>query len=312
MAKANTFAEKAVKFQPILDEIYQKESVTAILEDNKAEFDGTKTVKYPKIDMEGLGDYDRVNGYADGAINVEYESHVIEYDRGRKFRIDVLDDDESAFNLYREAQVQFTRTKEIPEMDAIRMARLAENAGKVEEEDLSANTALEAYDKAEQYMTDNEVTDNERLLFVSGEYYRFLKQSGKITRSLDVNKNNGVINRNVYELDDGTTVIKVPQKRFYDVIELLDGKSTDEATGGYRPIDGISKEINFIYMAKKAGKAITKRRAPKVIEPDTNQSADAYDVAIRLHHDLIVKDNQKVAIYVSKKTKAINEETPSV
>ena len=35
------------------------------------------------------------------------------------------------------------------------MARLAENAGKVVEEDLSA-TRTEAYDKAEQYMTDNE------------------------------------------------------------------------------------------------------------------------------------------------------------
>ena len=48
----------------------------------------------------------------------------------RKFRIDVLDDDESAFNLYREAQVQFTRTKEIPEMDAILYGKIGRKCRK--------------------------------------------------------------------------------------------------------------------------------------------------------------------------------------
>lgn len=300
MAVANTFADKALRFSSILDEIYSREAITAIFEDNKAEFDGTQKVKYPLISMDGLSDYDRVNGYPSGAVEVEYQEHLLEFDRGKKFRIDVIDDDESGFDLYREAQTQFVRTKEIPEVDAVRITRIANNAGLVVDEDLDKTTALQAYDEAEQYLIDAEVKQEDMVLLVSAEYYKYLKQSDMISRDVTVTNNNGNINRMVERLDNGVQIIKVPKARFYDTIELLNTQA-----GSYAPISGESKELNFILLPKSVAKAFTKRRKPKVIRPDANQTADAYDIATRLHHDLIVLKNKKPAIYVSRKTTEI-------
>ena len=54
----NSFSEKAVKFLPVLDEVYQRGSLTAILDDAAlaAQFVGTKKIKLPKVSVDGAGD----------------------------------------------------------------------------------------------------------------------------------------------------------------------------------------------------------------------------------------------------------------
>ncbi|MEG0475028.1 MAG: hypothetical protein RR548_04945 [Carnobacterium sp.] len=297
----NTFAEKATKFLSVLDQIYARESLTSMLETSGVKFDGTKTVKYPKISMDGAGDYDRDAGYAQGSVSVEYESKVLEFDRGRKFRIDVLDDDEAAFELFRTAVTEYVRTKEIPETDAIRFSRLCTYAGKTVASD-TFTSPVDLYDDAEQYLTDAEVTSGDLIMYCSAEFYKALKNDPKIQRRINSEK---VIQRNVTSIDEVTEIIKVPRSRFYDVIELLDGKTAGKTAGGFKYTVGTSHEVNFILLPKSVAKAITKRKNTKIINPDVNQSADAYDVMYRTFHDLIVDDNKKKAIYVHKKATAL-------
>ena len=57
----NSFSEKATKFLSVLDEVYKRQAITAILDDAALanQFAGTKTVKIPRITVDGAGDYDR-------------------------------------------------------------------------------------------------------------------------------------------------------------------------------------------------------------------------------------------------------------
>ena len=303
----NTFAEKAVKFLSILDEIYQKQALTAILDSPAmaSQFVGTNKIKLPKISVDGAANYDRDLGYVQGGVTVNYEEHELKYDRGRKFRIDTIDNDESAFDLFRRVTMEYVRTKEIPEMDAIRFAEIVAaatrvNLGTVEEADLTGtDSALAMFDAAEYNLNEREVPEEGRIMFASYDFYRALKNDPKFERRLDVNSNNGNINRRVVMLDGVTPVITVPSARFLSRIQLLDGTTSEQTAGGYKAIAGTSKAINFIYASKDAitGGAV-KRNVSKIIAPEVNQSADAYDVFYRVHHDLIVPDNKTAAIYV--------------
>lgn len=298
---ANTFAEKATKFLPILDEVYKKESVTSILETSGVLFSGTRKIKVPKITLDGAGDYDRTNGYTSGAVQVEYGEYELEQDRGRRFRIDVLDDDEAAFDLYRRVVTEYVRIKEIPEVDAYRFSKIAALAGKTVSETIASGGALTAFDAARKYLIDTEVSLSNLVMFVSSDYELALRQDPNIQRRYDVNVNNANINRNVNMLDGTVPVIVVPAPRFYDVIQLNDGKTSGQEVGGYTTVSGTSKALNFVFAPISTMQAITKRTNTKIITPDVNQNADAYDVLYRLFHDLIVLDNRKASIYVSKK-----------
>lgn len=309
----NTFTEKATKFLDVLDEVYRRGAITAMLDDAalSSQFAGAKTIKLPKIAVDGAGDYDRDNGYAQGGVAASFEEHTLKYDRGRKFRIDVLDDDEAAFDLYRQVALQYLRTREIPEIDAIRFAEIFDAAvragtlGTVVQADLD-NTAkpLALFDAAERTLNENEVPDEGRVLFCTNDFYALLKSSDVIARRLDVGANSGDIDRRVVLLDGVTPVIRVPQSRFMTRIALLDGSSAEQKVGGYTPIPGTSCDINFVYANKNALHGVIKRRFSKIVEPAANQSADAYDVFYRAHHDLIVKDNETAGIYIHTKATA--------
>ena len=285
---------------PILDEIYMRSSFTSILEASGVVFTGTRKIKKPKIAMDGAGDYDRTHGYTDGAISVEYAEYELEQDRSRRFRVDVLDDDESAFALFRSLTTEFVRTKEIPEIDAYRFSKIAALAGKTVAVDYGAGQALTAFDDAIQYLTDAEVDLTNLILFVSSDFGKLIKQDPNIQRRFDVNVNNEKINRKISSLDD-VPMIVVPKNRFYDSIQLLDGKSSGQIAGGYSSAPG-AVGLNFILAPIRSLEAVTKRNNTKIIAPEVNQQADAYDVLYRYFHDLIVDDNKRPSIYVSKRT----------
>ena len=83
----------------------------------------------PKMSLPGLGDYDRDSGYVDGAITYSFQTMKLTKDRGRRFRLDAIDVDESGFALAAaNVASEFQRTKVIPEVDAYRYSTLAELA----------------------------------------------------------------------------------------------------------------------------------------------------------------------------------------
>jgi len=310
----NSFSEKATKFLSVLDEVYKRQAITAILDDAALanQFAGTKTVKIPRITVDGAGDYDREAGYAQGAVAASFEEYELKYDRGRKFRIDVIDDDEAAFDLYRQVALQYLRTREIPEIDAVRFAEIYAAANKegslatVVEADLGDNfDPLALIDEAERTLNEKEVPDEGRVLFCTNDFYVALKSCDAMYARIDTGDTKGELDRRVLLLDGMTPIIRVPQARFITGITLLDGVSDSQLEGGYKAAAG-AKGINFVYADKNALHGVIKRRFSKIIEPDANQQADAYDIFYRAHHDLIVKGNESAGIYLHAAQTALN------
>ena len=65
--------ELAKKFIPMLDEVYKLSSLTAVL-DGAAELAqqgaNANELIIPKLDMQGLGDYNRNSGYVSGDVTL--------------------------------------------------------------------------------------------------------------------------------------------------------------------------------------------------------------------------------------------------
>ena len=301
---ANTFTEKVQRFMPILDEIYQKQSKTAVLEDSAALWMGTNKIRLPKIEMDGAADYDRDTGYTRGSVTISYGTYELEFDRGRSFQIDWVDDDETGFDAFRTLMMEYVRTKEIPEFDATRISRISARALEGKTLDLSGSTKyLDEFEAARITLTNNEVPHEGRIGFVSPTFMAGLKAELRLSGRYSIQQNSTRFNFMVEEIDN-VPLIEVPEARLWDTIKLLDGGTGEEA-GGFEPITGTSRKIHMIYGDFNAMKAYMKRYASKVFTPETNIFADAFLVQYRNHHDLIVQDNKRKGIYVLKNSTAL-------
>lgn len=124
--------EYATAFQNELDKAMLAESCTGWMESNTGmlKYLGGADVKIPSIVLQGLADYDRENGYKQGALSVNWQLVQMTQDRGRSFNLDANDVDETNFVLTAgNVMSEFQRTKVVPEVDAYRVAKLVTEAG---------------------------------------------------------------------------------------------------------------------------------------------------------------------------------------
>ena len=249
---ANTIG-LAKKYVPLLDEVYKKVALTSILDSDASlarEGANTNEIIIPKIDMDGLGDYDRNSGYVNGDVTLTWETVKFNYERGRMFNVDAMDNEESVGLAFGKLSGEFIRTKVVPEIDAFRFATYASKSGvTVVNEDLSTGEAvIKALRTASTKMDEEEVTSEGRVLFITPT----LKG---LVDDLDTTKSKAV-------MDKFAAVIEVPQSRFYSAIELNDGKSSDEEKGGYKKASD-AKDLNFMIIEPSALLQFPKHVVPK-------------------------------------------------
>ena len=94
---ANSIA-LAKKYVSLLDEVYKEAALTADLESDASlarAGANTNEIIIPKLDMDGLGDYDRNSGYTKGDASLTWETVKFNYERGRLFTVDTMDDEET-------------------------------------------------------------------------------------------------------------------------------------------------------------------------------------------------------------------------
>ena len=123
----NTLAT-ATLFQNTLDKVAIREAVTGWMDANAGQviYNGGAEVKIPKMSVQGLGDYDRDNGYQQGGVTLEYETRKMTQDRGRKFQLDPIDINENNFVTTAAAVMgEFQRVFVVPEIDAYRISKIA-------------------------------------------------------------------------------------------------------------------------------------------------------------------------------------------
>lgn len=296
----------AEKYLPLLDQVYKKESKTAILAgaNSNVRFLGANKVEIYKLSMQGLGDYSRSSGFASGDITGAWESHTLAQDRGRTFTIDSMDDEETLGLTVANTLGEFERTQVIPELDAYRFAKMAGTNGiSSANADITIGTTdiPTLIDTAERTMGDNEVPEEGRILFVSETCYSALK--AKITRKVS-NGEMGI--ETAVETYDGMPVVKVPTGRFQTAITLYDGTTQGEKDGGFIPTATTGYKINFMIVHPSAVIPVVKHVVPRIFSPAENQLADAWKVDYRCYHDLFVMANKVNGIYLHRASTAIS------
>lgn len=301
---ANSIA-KFKKYVPLLDEVYKNAALTSVLDSDESLAQAganANEIIIPKIDMDALGDYDRASGYTNGDVTLTNETVKFNYERGRMFTVDAMDDEETAGIAYGKLASEFIRTKVAPEGDAFRFATYAGISGISK---VSAGATLStgadvinALRTATNKMDEDEVPYENRYLFITPTLKGLIDD-------MDTTKSKEVLSRFVQ-------VILVPQTRFYTAIDMLDGKTTGETAGGYKKHvkdtsvtgDTDGADINFMVIHKDAVMQYNKHIAPKVITPEANQDADAWKFGYRKYGLADVYENKVAGIYLHYKATA--------
>ena len=241
------------------------------------------------MSMDGLANYSRNSGYVNGDVTITNETVTCNFDRGRMFTVDNLDNAETAGIAYGRLSSEFIRTKVVPELDAFRIATYAGISGisTVAGAALSSGDAVvSAIRAAVNKFNEDEVPLEQRYLFITPTLIG-------LVQDLDTTKSKKVL--------EGLTVIETPQSRMYTAITQNDGKTEGQEAGGYVKASA-AKNINFMLIHKSAVIQYQKHVAPKVVTPEQNQESDAWKFGYRNVGIADAYENKVAGIYLHKST----------
>lgn len=285
---------KFKKYISLLDEVYKQASLTSILDsDPQTAQQGANAneIIIPKLSMDGLADYDRNSGYVKGSVTLTNETVQFNYERGRKFSVDAMDNEETAGVAFGKLASEFLRTKVAPELDAFRFAQYAGTTG-ISKVSAGATlstgaTVIEALRAANNKMDEDEVPYEGRILFITPT----LKG---LVEDLDSGKSREVMGA-------FSNIVKVPQSRFYTQITLLDGSTSGETAGGYTKTASTGADINFMIIHPSALMQYPKHTVNKIISPEENQIDDSWMFFYRAYGLADVYENKTAGIYLHHK-----------
>ena len=289
MANAITLFKQ---YTSLLDEVYKNASLTSVLDgaaDLARQGANANELVIPKMSMDGLATYSRSSGYVGGDVTLTNETVSCNFDRGRMFSVDNLDNAETAGVAYGRLASEFIRTKVVPELDAFRFATYASASGisTVAGAALSAGAdVVAAIRAAVNKFNEDEVPLEGRYLFITPTLYGLIQD-------LDTTKSKEVL--------AGLTVVQVPQTRFYTAITQNDGTTSGQTSGGYAK-GASAKNINFMLIHKGALIQFEKHVAPKVVTPEQNQDSDSWKFGYRNVGIADVYENKVAGIYLHKST----------
>lgn len=291
MANAITLFKKYIS---LLDEVYKNAATTSVLDSDAAlaqQGANANEIVIPKLSMDGLADYSRNGGYVGGSVTLTNETVTFNYDRGRKFSVDAMDNEETAGLAFGKLASEFIRTKVAPEMDAFRFATYAGltgiskvSAGATLSDGAGVISALRA---ATTKMDEDEVPMEGRLLFITPTLKGLIED-------MDTTKSREVMGR-------FSQLVLVPQTRFYTAIDLQDGTTSGEEAGGFIKNATSGKDINFMVIHKPALLQYTKHTVNKIITPEQNQTSDGWMFFYRAYGLADAYDNKLAGIYLHHK-----------
>mgnify|MGYP004491027113 FL=1 len=324
----------------LLDKVYKAASTTSDFDIDgalvKAGANANEII-VPKLEMDGLGDYDRNSGYLDGDVTLTNETVKFNYERGRKLKTDTIDNEETGGVIMANMSSEFLRTKVVPEVDAVRYATYAslDDITDVAPDGIEYKTGEEVLTALQNVMTklDNDEVPEE------GRYLRIDPTLLSMAEFVSRTTNNDILKK-------FAQIKKVPQSRFLTKIELKSGKDTDgERIGGYTKVadkyelttdssvvsgktyytksgdkyvkvetpsagslsmyyelkEKGSRNINFMVIHKPAMLQYTKHAKMKIFTPDSDDSGDFYRMLYRIYGLNDAYENKRAGIAVSHK-----------
>ncbi|MBQ0165381.1 MAG: hypothetical protein KBS75_09335 [Bacteroidales bacterium] len=204
------------------------------------------------------------------------------------FTVDAVDEDE-AMGYFGSLTKEFIRTKVAPEMDAWTIASIAgkSNIGGTTGTLSTGADVVAALRAGTNTMDEAEVPEDDRVLFITPTLIGAVEDT-------DTTKSREILER-------FNTIVRIPQSRFYSVIDLYDGTSSGETAGGYIKDASSGKDMNFMIVSKSAIVKFTKHLAPKIVTPEQNQTADAWKYGYRVVALCNVLDNKVAGVYAHHK-----------
>ena len=292
---ANTI-EYAKVFQTELDRQITEGATSGWMEDNaeQAVYSGGKEIKLPTVSLQGLGDYDRDEGYTGGAVTFSYQTFTMEQDRGRRFRLDAMDVSETDFAVTAaKVAEEFQRTKVIPEIDAYRYSALADKAALKESYTPAAESVYSRLTAQLGEVCDVTGGEVPLVITMARPVYDLLMNSPELNRCLDVTQfKQGELTTEVKSIN-GAAIIPVPSARMKTKYDFK-----KDGDGGFAPAED-AQSINWIICPRTAPIAVSRTDKVKMIPPEQNQFADAWDIDYRKYHDLFLSENAAEVTAVS-------------
>ena len=273
-------------YLPLLDEIYKAEDKTSILDGDEVTVKKGQNgeIKIAKLDMDGLGDFNRNSGYTEGTTSLTWETIKYDKERSQKLHVDRLDNEETLGVMVAKLSSEFLRTKVVPETDAARIAKIAGTEGITSKQETltDGDAVYKALRAGTNKMDEDEVSTENRILFITPTNRALLDD-------METYKSKTV-------LDKFNTIIEVPQNRMYTAIELNNG----EESYGYKKAEE-GAEINFLIVEKSAVVTAMDQYI-KYFSPDQDQNGDSHIFPYR-NYNLYghVYENKLAGVYVSHK-----------
>lgn len=291
-----------------LDKALVQEAQTSFFADNalRSKFVGARTVLIPDVDMEGLGNYDRDDGFVTGALTVSSESYTMAMDRGRSFQLDREDNDETGIaNLAGQVMGEFVRTRVVPELDAYVLSKLATLAT-TKSQTVTGTVASQIYKMITEAINKVQAVagySEPLVCFVDSTVWGALMNTTEVTRQINVGEfKKGSVNTKVKYLND-VPIIPVSDDRmktaytFYDGVTDDSGSDgADQTVGGFVPATG-AKKIGILVLPRRAASLVKKSERIRTFTPEQNQKADAYLFQYRIYYDLFVKKSLTRTVY---------------
>lgn len=304
-----------------VDTVFAEESKTNLLEDGgkfvDLNFQEAGYVKVASILMDGLSDYYRVghdpiedstnyshhnpwgdgsqrDGYGVGSASLTWELFKLQYDRGKQFQVDYVDDEETAGLVIGNLVNEFLRTRVVPEIDAVRFSKLAKSGstslGNLVTETISDNAIISNFNKAYEWLAESEVPAEDQVIFVSPTVMTLIRNTTELYKRLTQDEyKNGDITFN-FERYEGRPIIEVPSNRFFTDVAVTNN--------GYRP-NTDSKVLNYVICSRRVAVPIVKLNKFTIFDRNVIQDFDGYKVNFRLYHDLLVPKNKIPGVYTS-------------
>lgn len=287
----------AKQYLDYFDDVYKLESKTRLLETNpsKYKFMGANQVLVNKLTVSGNYDYSKTTGYSAGSASNEWDAYTLAMDRGVKIPIDAVSSEEARVTAAK-IMDSYLREKFFPELDQYRYSRIysvinasAVSGTNIVEGTPTVDTCMNDIDAGIEVLDDAEVPQEGRIMYVSENFYRLLKNSGEFFKIRMAEQMSKVLNRNINTIDD-VPLIRVPSSRFNSAFTFGSGSNT--ATG---------EAINFMIIHVPAIMAVIKRNVLRIFTPEQNLDSDGYLMTARNYHGLNVYENKVSGVYIHKR-----------
>ena len=273
---------KAKNYVPVLDAKIKQRVKTSVFDTNdKYEYVAkANTFLVATRNFEGLSDYSRANGYDTAAVEVDWESYTVNYDRGKMLVVDERDNEEAAGMAFLNIAGDFVDRKVGPELERVHIASYAGATGaQVVNTAIASAADLIAAIRAGIVYSQNKYND------LSESYLLINNTNMGMIEDLDSYKSKAVL------APFEERILTFADSDLVDKVTLTDG--------GFTTPDN-AKAIEFMIVPKQAVIQITTHVAPKIVSPEANQDADAYKFGYRITGLNDVFGEKAEYIYVHK------------